>query len=97
MLNFYPWGLSLNIIEPIAEEHSRIGLISSVYDENKMDNSAGALLNVVEMEDEEVVQYLHKGMMESKVYKTGRFSPSREQSTHHFHSIISNASDKTQC
>lgn len=88
MLNFYPWGLSVNIIQPIDHETTKVSFISYVYDESKIDTSAGALLDTVEMEDEMVVQDVQKGI-QSRFYSTGRFSPSKEKGVHHFHSLIS--------
>ena len=57
-----------------------------------IDSSAGALLDSVEMEDEAVVQGVQKGI-QSRFYSTGRFSPTREQGVHHFHSLISRILD----
>lgn len=88
MLNFYPWGLSVNIVQPIDHETTKVSFISYVYDESKVDTSAGAILDTVEMEDEEVVQSVQKGI-QSRYYTTGRFSPTREQGVHHFHRLVS--------
>lgn len=88
MLNFYPWGMSVNIIQPIDHETTKVSFISYVFDESKIDSSAGALLDAVEMEDELVVQDVQKGI-QSRFYSTGRFSPSKEKGVHHFHSLIS--------
>jgi choline monooxygenase len=41
----------------------------------------------VEYEDEEVVENVQKGIR-SRFYTHGRYSPKREQGTHHFHSLI---------
>lgn len=89
MLNFYPWGLSVNIIQPIDHQTTKVSFISYVYDETKIDSSAGALLDAVEMEDETVVQDVQKGV-QSRFYSTGRFSPTKEKGVHHFHSLIAN-------
>ena len=48
---------------------------------------AGALLDSVEMDDEEVVQGVQKDL-QSRFYSTGRFSPTREQGVHNFHRLI---------
>jgi phenylpropionate dioxygenase-like ring-hydroxylating dioxygenase large terminal subunit len=87
MLNFYPWGLSVNIIRPINEKTTKVSFISYIHDESKIDASAGALLDKVEMEDEYVVEGVQKGI-QSRFYDTGRFSPTREQGVHHFHRLI---------
>ncbi len=88
MLNFYPWGLSLNIITPISVSKTKILFKSYVWDESKLQSGAGADLDKVELEDEEVVQQVQKGVA-SRFYKHGRFSPTMEKGVHHFHTLIS--------
>jgi choline monooxygenase len=88
MLNFYPWGLSVNIITPISVNHTKVQFKSYVWDESKLDCGAGADLDKVEIEDEEVVQHVQKGVA-SRFYKHGRFSASMEKGVHHFHTLIS--------
>jgi len=87
MLNFYPWGLSINIVTPISIKKTKIQFQSYIWDESKLNNGAGADLNKVELEDEEVVQQVQKGVS-SRFYKHGRFSPSMEKGVHHFHTLI---------
>lgn len=87
MFNFYPWGLSLNIIEPITINKTKVSFITYVLDESKLEQGAGSGLEKVEMEDEEVVENVQKGI-KSSFYKAGRFSPTREQGVHHFHSLL---------
>ena len=87
MFNFYPWGLSLNIIEPQTESSTKVRFISFVYDASKLEQGAGSGLTSVEAEDEEVVENVQKGIR-SRFYKHGRYSVNREQGTHHFHSLL---------
>jgi choline monooxygenase len=87
MFNFYPWGLSINIVKPYSLNKTKVSFITYIYDESKLHEGAGALLDKVEREDEFVVEGVHKGL-QSKFYKAGRFSPSREQGVHHFHSLL---------
>mgnify|MGYP001166570757 FL=1 len=89
MFNFYPWGLSVNIVKPITVKKTKIEFISYVWDESKLNTGAGADLDKVELEDEEIVQRVQKGVA-SRFYKNGRFSPKMEKGVHHFHSLISN-------
>ena len=89
MFNFYPWGLSVNIVKPIETKKTKIEFISFVWDESKLNIGAGADLDKVELEDEEIVQRVQKGVG-SRFYKHGRFSPKMEKGVHHFHSLISN-------
>jgi choline monooxygenase len=87
MFNFYPWGLSVNIVEPIDVSKCRVRFLTYVCDENKLERGAGSGLNTVELEDEEVVQNVQKGIR-SRFYKYGRYSVKHEKGTHHFHSLI---------
>lgn len=87
MLNFYPWGLSVNIVRPLEPELTKVVFHSYVWDESKLDRGAGAGLDRVEREDEHIVEQVQKGVR-SHFYKCGRFSPKMEQGVHHFHSLI---------
>jgi choline monooxygenase len=87
MFNFYPWGLSINIVKPIDISTCRVSFLSYVWDENKLRQGAGANLHQVEMEDEDVVQNVQKGIR-SRFYKHGRYSVTRETGTHHFHQLL---------
>ncbi len=87
MLNFYPWGLSINYIQPLGVSETKVSFYIYVTDESKLNIGAGGNLDVVEMEDEEVVQNVQKGIR-SRFYTHGRYSVTREQGTHHFHSLI---------
>ena len=60
MLNFYPWGLSINIVKPINIKKTKVQFLSYVYDESKLDLGAGASLDKVEREDEFVVEGVQK-------------------------------------
>jgi choline monooxygenase len=64
-----------------------VSFLSYVWDENKLRQGAGANLHQVEMEDEDVVQNVQKGIR-SRFYKHGRYSVTRETGTHHFHQLI---------
>jgi choline monooxygenase len=87
MFNFYPWGLSINVIRPKGPSECVVSFLSYVWDENKLRQGAGAELHKVELEDEDVVQNVQKGIR-SRFYKHGRYSVTREQGTHHFHRLI---------
>ncbi|HVX26841.1 MAG TPA: aromatic ring-hydroxylating dioxygenase subunit alpha [Parafilimonas sp.] len=87
MFNFYPWGLSINIVDPLEISKCRVRFLTYVSDETKFEQGAGSGLNTVELEDEEIVQNVQKGIR-SRFYKHGRYSVKREQGTHHFHSLI---------
>jgi choline monooxygenase len=93
MLNFYPWGISVNIIKPISVNETKVSFLTYVSDENKFNTGAGSNLDNVELEDEEVVENVQKGVR-SRFYKHGRYSVTREQGTHHFHSLIAEFMNK---
>jgi choline monooxygenase len=87
MFNFYPWGLSFNLVEPQGIDETKVHFLVYVWDENKLEKGAGAGLNQVELEDEEVVENVQRGIR-SRFYSQGRYAPNREQGPHHFHSLI---------
>jgi choline monooxygenase len=87
MFNFYPWGLSVNLVQPLGPNRTKVSFRTYVYDASRLDKGAGTGLDKVEMEDEEVVEGVHRGIR-SRFYKAGRFSPTREQGVHHFHSLL---------
>lgn len=87
MFNFYPWGLSLNIVKPLDINRTKVSFLSYVWDPKKMNKGAGNDLEKVEREDEFIVESVQKGV-NSSFYKAGRFSPKREKGVHHFHQLI---------
>ncbi len=87
MFNFYPWGISVNVVRPVSLSKTVVEFFTYVRDETLMAKGAGADLHGVEMEDEAVVESVQKGIR-SRFYKHGRYSPTREQGTHHFHRLI---------
>lgn len=87
MFNFYPWGLSVNIVQPTGVGECKVSFLTYVLDEGKLGMGAGAGLDTVEMEDEAVVQQVQRGIR-SRFYSHGRYSVTREQGTHHFHRLI---------
>ena len=90
MFNFYPWGLSINIVKPVGISKTVVSFLTYVWDESKLEQGAGSDLFRVEMEDEEVVQAVQKGIR-SRFYTHGRYSVTREQGTHHFHRLLAEA------
>ncbi len=92
MFNFYPWGLSVNIVKPINPEQTKVSFLTFVSDETKLEKGAGADLHKVELEDEAIVENVQKGI-KSRFYESGRYSPNRETGTHHFHRLIAEFMD----
>ncbi|MGD0524647.1 MAG: SRPBCC family protein [Polyangiaceae bacterium] len=87
MLNVYPWGLSVNVVRPQAVDRTVVSFRTYVRDPSRLDRGAGADLHAVEMEDEAVVQSVQRGVR-SRLYRAGRYSPTRETGVHHFHRLL---------
>ena len=87
MFNFYPWGLSVNVIQPLAVNKTKVSFLTYTWKEELRAEGAGAELDKVEQEDEEIVQQVQKGI-HSRFYKQGRYSVTREKGTHHFHQLL---------
>ena len=93
MFNWYPWGLSINIVKPTGVSACNVSFLIYVMDETKLRQGMGADLHQVEMEDEDVVQQVQKGIR-SRFYTHGRYSVKRETGTHHFHQLIAEFMNK---
>jgi choline monooxygenase len=87
MLNFYPWGLSLNRVAPEAVDRTRVEFRAYVWQEESRGQGAGGALHEVELEDEAIVEAVQRGVR-SRFYRHGRYSPTRERGTHHFHRLL---------
>jgi len=87
MLNFYPWGLSINAVRPLGPHRTRVSFVTYVRDASRLAVGAGADLHRVEMEDEAVVEAVQRGVR-SRFYRHGRYSPTRETGVHHFHRML---------
>lgn len=87
MFNFYPWGVSVNLVIPMNPSRSIVRFLTYVSDPTLTEKGAGSDLHGVELEDEAVVESVQKGIR-SRFYSHGRYSPTREQGTHHFHRLI---------
>ena len=90
MLNFYNWGISVNIIEPINKEKTKIRFLSYPINGKKQPSNSGASLDKVEKEDQDIVLSVQKGI-KSKFYNRGRYSSKHEIGVHHFHRLICKA------
>lgn len=87
MFNFYNWGLSMNLVEPISINQTRIKFLTYSLNDDINTKSKIDELHEVELEDEEVVLNVQKGI-QSQFYKNGRYSADYEKGTHHFHRLI---------
>lgn len=86
MFNFYPWGLSLNLVLPQGPGECLVKFRSYYFEGTTFDRSANAL-EETEYEDEAVVESVQLGI-QSRFYRTGRFSPRMEPNVHHFHHLL---------
>ena len=93
MFNFYPWGLSVNVVKPLQPDLTKVSYFTFVSDQSKLNRGAGADLETVELEDQAIVESVQRGIR-SRFYSTGRYSPAREQGTHHFHRLIAKFMEK---
>jgi choline monooxygenase len=87
MFNLYPWGISVNVVRPLAVDLTKISYLTYVWDADRLDRGAGAGLDRVEREDEVIVESVQRGLR-SRLYHRGRYSPEREQGVHHFHRLL---------
>ena len=86
MFNFYPWGLSLNIVEPQSIDKTLVRFRTYHMEGTKFNWTVNQL-DQTEMEDEAVVESVQLGI-QSPFYKAGRYSPSMEKGVHHFHQLV---------
>lgn len=85
MFNFYPWGLSINVVKPIHTQLTKVSFLTYLYDESRLEGWYD--IDKVEREDEAIVENVQRGIR-SRFYESGRYSVKREQGTHHFHRLV---------
>lgn len=90
MLNVYPWGVSVNAVQPLAIDRTRVHFETWRWSDELEPSGASADLHRVELEDEAVVQNVQRGVS-SPLYRRGRYSPKRETGVHHFHRLLAAA------
>ncbi len=84
MLNHYPWGLSVNIVEPLGAGRTRIRYRRWVRDPALLEQGAGGALEQVEREDGAIVARVQRGAR-SRLARPGRYAPRWEDGLRHFH------------
>ena len=89
MLNFYPWGLSINIVNPNGYAKTVVKYHGLIADQTKVGLGAGGDVDLVELQDQEIVEACFRGM-KSSLYNRGRYSPKMETGVHNFHRILTN-------
>jgi len=88
MFNFYNWGLSINILEPLTKNKTRIKFLSFPFKGSNQPLNNPSSLDKVELEDQEIVLNVQKGIS-SHHYNGGRYSPRYEKGVHYFHQLLS--------
>ena len=94
MFNFYPWGLSLNVVEPKGHQLTIVKFRSYYFEGTSFDREKNQL-DTTEFEDEEVVESVQQGV-QGRCYERGRYSVSMEANVHHFHRLIANLLNTTK-
>ena len=87
MFNFYNWGLSINIIEPINKNKTRIKFLSFPINGMSQPTNTTSNLDKVEKEDQEVILSVQDGI-NSYHYNKGRYSAKHEMGLHYFHQLL---------
>jgi len=87
MLNLYPWGLSVNVVEPLAPSRTRVRYLTWVVRPELQEQGAGGDLDTVEREDQAVVTATQRGVR-ARLYGGGRYAPRHEAGVHHFHRLL---------
>lgn len=86
MFNFYPWGLSLNVVQPLNHKQTKISFRTYRFPSGAYTREVNRI-DETELEDEAVVESVQQGI-QSRFYKQGRFSPTMEKGVHHFHRLV---------
>lgn len=94
MFNFYPWGLSLNVVEPKGHQLTRVKFRSYYFEGTSFDREKNQL-DITEFEDEEVVESVQQGV-QGRYYERGRYSVNMEANVHHFHRLMANILNTTK-
>lgn len=87
MVNAYPWGLTLNLVEPQGPSRTRVRYWTGVYRPDLVGQGAGGDLDTVELEDEAVVEAVAVGLR-SRRARTGGYVPGQEEGLHHVHRLL---------
>src|SRR5262249_16893020 len=92
-LNFYPWGLSINVYQPIAgrPDATRFLWYHHILDAAKYaDRDRRWLSAQVDAEDIDALAHVSRGLRSGLAVR-GRFAPDEEQAAHWFHRAVAQA------
>lgn len=88
MLNFYPWGVQLNIVKPYTPDFTKVEFLYYIKDKEIWNRMSGSEIGEkTQQEDEWVVEGVQRGL-KSRFYSDGRFSAKREKGVHYFHNLL---------
>jgi choline monooxygenase len=90
LVNVYPWGLSLNLVQPVSPTRTRVAFRSWAWDAARLGRGAAADLHRVELEDEAIVASCQRGAA-SRLRRRGHYLPGAEDCVHHFHRLLAAA------
>ncbi|MCB9684598.1 MAG: Rieske 2Fe-2S domain-containing protein [Alphaproteobacteria bacterium] len=91
LVNVYPWGVSLNLIEDVAHGRCTVRYRAWVLDDASRGRGAGGALDLVEEQDQEVVLRAWAGVQAATLFRRGRYAPAHERGLHHFHRLLDRA------
>lgn len=86
MINVYPWGLSINVVEPQGGNLTRVRYLTYTFD-GATGDSEGHALHATEMEDEAIVEKVQIGTR-AHLYRPGKMVPEWEKAVVHFHELL---------
>ena len=92
-LSFYPWGLSVNIYQPIADrpDMTRFSWFQLAFDRHKHAERDRRWLSAqVDAEDVDALAQVSRGLR-SGFAPRGKFAPDDEQAAHWFHRAVARA------
>lgn len=86
MINVYPWGLSVNVVEPVGVAETRVRFLTYRFAGQSGGPDTHALHDT-ELEDESVVETVQQGVR-SSLYTPGRMVPGWEDGVVWFHQLL---------
>jgi len=83
----FPWGMLLQVVEPIAIDRSRVRTRVFVAEGCVLEEGFAGRLRHSAGEDRSIVESVQQGVR-SRLWRGGRYSPEREVAVHHFHRLL---------
>lgn len=90
MVNVYPWGLSINALEPLGPARTRVRYRTLVWDPAARGAGAGADVGRTEAEDAAVVARVQSGIRSAR-YRPGRLAPAEAPGIGELHRAVAAA------